>query len=249
MRVVRETLLNAVLRDGAALDLHAAAFALGGRAVLIAGDKGSGKTTFLLHAMASAGADLVANDRVLVEIDDSRADATGVPTIVTIRPRTLDLLPFLRRHADERPASLLESELASGGGFPEGESVPTRDFALAPSQLAARVGRLRVRGGPVACVIFPVVSAEARARECRRLSGTDAVERLRRCFYGSRAVLRPRTVFESWSDWNARLDDQAAMAELLAARVPCVECHLGLDAYRSDANWLLTLLASCEGGR
>ena len=53
-------------RDSEGLCLHASAVAVAGRAVLILGASGSGKSGLALRLLA-LGADLVADDRVLVE--------------------------------------------------------------------------------------------------------------------------------------------------------------------------------------
>lgn len=110
MRVVRELLAAPLRAQASTVELHAAAFAVGGRAVLIAGRKSSGKTTMLAHALASAGASLIANDRVVVGGLRPPFMATGIPTLVSVRPWTLDLYPALRRTPDERPSSLCVNE-------------------------------------------------------------------------------------------------------------------------------------------
>jgi hypothetical protein len=76
MRVVREFAAARMLRQPTVIDLHAAAFVVGGRAVLIVGPKEAGKTTLLVHALASGCAELLANDRVFVDAGQPPADGT-----------------------------------------------------------------------------------------------------------------------------------------------------------------------------
>ncbi|MFN8641573.1 MAG: hypothetical protein U0802_07920 [Candidatus Binatia bacterium] len=93
MKVVREIAMSAAWMPRG-LILHAAAFAVGDRAVLVAGPKRAGKTSLLLHALRLPGARLLANDRVALALDGAGAVAHGLPTIVTLRPDTVArLLP------------------------------------------------------------------------------------------------------------------------------------------------------------
>ena len=71
MRVVREYFHNHALQRGHLL-LHAAAVVYKGRSLVIAGGKGSGKTTMMLQLLAEPEAAFLSNDRVLVEIGRRR---------------------------------------------------------------------------------------------------------------------------------------------------------------------------------
>jgi hypothetical protein len=117
MRVVREVLTARRLARERLLDLHAAAFEIDQRAVLIAGPKYSGKTALLCHALASRRARLIANDRVLVNLDHDPAEVYGVPTLVSVRPNSLRLFPALR-------GALFPSDLASRLGSSSVRSAP-----------------------------------------------------------------------------------------------------------------------------
>jgi hypothetical protein len=90
MRVVRELAALRMLGEAGCLDLHAAAFAVKDRAVLLVGPKRAGKTTLLVSSLASGRASLLANDRVFVDARRTPALAFGVPTLVSIRPDTLE---------------------------------------------------------------------------------------------------------------------------------------------------------------
>jgi hypothetical protein len=71
MRPLRELAMDAAQRRGALL-LHAAAFAVDGRAAIIAGAKEAGKTSLLTYLLSAAGADYLTNDRLLLEHIDGR---------------------------------------------------------------------------------------------------------------------------------------------------------------------------------
>jgi hypothetical protein len=115
MRVVRELAMNRAQRDGGVI-LHASAFSLGDRGVIVTGPKGAGKTTLLMYALLATPSDYVSNDRVLLRLDGG-ARIRGIPTIVTLREPTLHFFPpvlerlresgytirLTRREASERP--------------------------------------------------------------------------------------------------------------------------------------------------
>src|SRR5208283_1795674 len=95
MRVVRELALAGALADERRLLLHAASLEVERRAVLLAGPKGSGKSTLLSHIAASTGSSLLANDRSLLSLFETGIEVRGIPSIVSIRPGTRDLMPGL----------------------------------------------------------------------------------------------------------------------------------------------------------
>src|SRR6185503_17823444 len=65
MRVVREVVTTRALVSANRIQLHAAACEVDGRAVLIMGPKGTGKTTLLAYLAASTGARILTNDRAV----------------------------------------------------------------------------------------------------------------------------------------------------------------------------------------
>ena len=241
MRVVREALAAPALAGADYIDLHAAAFAVAGQAVLLAGPKGSGKTTMLIHALASGRADLLANDRVFIHGSPEPAGAVGVPTLVSIRPWTLQVFPRLRKDAAERSASLRVGEPAPPR-VEDGTAAETRDFALSPAQLAHRLGVAMARDAPIAAVVFPVITPATDTWTFEPVSPADAAARLRECLYGARVEPRAPTVFEGTRRGVPRRAQQSAVVERLAARVPCVQGNLGPGACRDSAGvWLRAL--------
>ena len=238
MRVVRQMLAAPALAGGGLVDLHAAAFAVAGQAVLLAGAKAAGKTTMLIHALASGKADLIANDRVFINGSPGPAGVVGVPTVVSIRPWTLQVFPGLRHHAVERPACLRVGEAPQ----PRAVEAGTREFALSPAQLALRLGARRVRGAPIAAVVFPIVSAVTGTWTFEPVSRAEAAVRLRECLYGARVARRARTVFEGSDGGIPHREQREAAIARLAASVPCVQANLGPGAYRDGAGaWLQAL--------
>lgn len=242
MRVVRETLTAPALAGGDFIDLHAAALAVAGQAVLLAGPKAAGKTTMLIHGLASGRADLLANDRVFIHGGSEPAGVVGVPTLVSIRPWTLQVFPGLRHDAAERPASLRVGEPAPPRVVEDGTVPETRDFALSPAQLAQRLAVGMARDAPIAAVVFPVISPATDTWTFESVSPADAAARLRGNLYGARVEPRAPTVFEGAAGGAARRAQRWAVVEHLAARVPCVQGNLGPRAYRDSAGpWLRAL--------
>jgi len=93
--------------------LHASAVSIGGRAVAFAGRSGAGKTT--LAALAClAGADLVADDTLAMDVDGAEVRCLPGSRELRLRPAPAELLAGTgwprRTTADERVAVLVGSE-------------------------------------------------------------------------------------------------------------------------------------------
>jgi hypothetical protein len=232
MRVLREIATQRYRRGSRVLELHAAALAVGERGVLLAGPKGAGKTTLLVHTLAcpEARGRLLANDRVFVALGEPPV-VHGVPTIVSVRPETLEMLPRLLEDLPDLPrlsrlaASELGSALATHGRHPGG-----RRIRLSPLQLCRGLGVEAAASAPLSVVVFCEVAPDASGFEVTQLCDAAAREALAACRYGAVSGARD-TVF-------ARLgtpqQDEDALLDELAARVPSFSCRVGPDAYRRD---------------
>ncbi len=75
------------------LHCHAAAFVLGDQAIALAGVKRSGKTSTLVHSLLQPSTRFITNDRLFVQYDHDRLLIRGMPTILKVRSKSLDLLP------------------------------------------------------------------------------------------------------------------------------------------------------------
>ncbi len=96
LRIYRDILHHTLLQQGFLL-FHGAAVTKNGRTVLIVGDKGSGKTPWMLKALRS-GWSFVANDRVLIELHQQPRIAT-FPIAAMLNRLSLTQLPVLLRNA------------------------------------------------------------------------------------------------------------------------------------------------------
>jgi hypothetical protein len=106
-----------------------------------------------------------------------------------------------------------------------------------------------VHGAPIAAVVFPRIAPEIDTSVFEPVPPAQGAARLRDCLYGARAQARVRTVFEHVASRMSAPDDQAAVLDDLASRVPCLQARLGRRAYQcAPGEWLraLGLGYSCE---
>lgn len=138
LRVIREVVLRCAEHRGWTA-FHAAAAAVDGHGVLIAGPSGAGKTTVLTALAAHRRADLIGSDRVLVT--ETAESVVGVPISVRITGGTLSALP---PHESLPSPSTLPTDF----GTARKASCTPRDFAHA---FAARVRE----SAPLRLVVLP----------------------------------------------------------------------------------------------
>lgn len=247
MRVVREILTARRLARGGLLDLHAAAFELGGRAVLIAGGKHAGKTTVLCHALGSNRARAIANDRVFVDVERDGGQVYGIPTLVGIRRDTLALFPGLRGATDGRPVLLCDGEEElERGAVAQGRNV--RSLSL--SQFAERRGSSVVSAAPLSAVVFPEIVGDITSWKVNELSRVEGLERLARCIHGGRRNRSRPTVFGELGGPAVGQPDPAEIVERLGGTVRFFKCTLGTRAYEQCASeWLCALALDAAVGQ
>lgn len=234
MRVVRELATTRALASPGRFQLHAAALAHHGRALLLAGPKGAGKTT-LLGSLAATGAAILTNDRALLCDDEpiglaARAGFVvhGIPTIVSIRPGTLALLPRLARGvaAGERLVHLTLAE-ADAGHPRRGSAEPNATLALSPSQLARQLGTRLGAPAPLGAVAFPEPHADPDDLAVERLDPADAERRLFASRYGGHAGPIETTVFARPTDAQRPADSDRPHLVTIAVEIPCFAIQIG----------------------
>lgn len=234
MRVVRECAMNHSHRAGC-LIIHGSALAVGGRAIIIAGPKRAGKTTLLIHALRAEAAAYVSNDRVVVSNDGPAWMLRGMPTVVTVRNQTLEMFPDVMDR-------LFKRSYRSRLSISEAKTTPLRpvrpnengQFYLSPAQFCDLLQVASVAHAQVGALVFPRVTGRAGAIEVEQLSVEAAAARLRESLFSAHSAQKVSAVFLPRGDRpNA---DRVGLENLcfqLASQVPCIECRLGNEAYRS----------------
>ena len=234
MRVVRE-LATAHVWGGESLIVHGAAVAVGGRGLLIAGPKGAGKTSTLLHLLLhQPGTWFVSNDRVVVDFE-SAAVLHGMPTVASIREHTLGLFPGLEARLRERnyDARLALSELTPG--LAGSVRVAEGRVGLAPAQLCAVVGAQMLGAAPARALLLPRVSQDEEGIQVMPLAPRMAADAVRTHLVGG-AVPAVSQVFGATRQCQRGADsaklDRLSVA--LAEQSRCFECRLGRNAFRPE---------------
>jgi energy-coupling factor transporter ATP-binding protein EcfA2 len=135
---------------------HAAALAIDGRAVVLAGRSGAGKSTLTL-ALLRAGAALLTDELTLIAGDDRTV--LPYPRALHVSPTTVELLPELE-FLHERP----RQDLGGGSEWSVGVDDLKRAFGtvVAPATPLASIILLEARGAPAdEPLIEPMSGAEA----------------------------------------------------------------------------------------
>lgn len=232
LRVVRELATAHALRLGY-LHLHAAAVETGGRTVAFGGPRMSGKSTLLLHALASAEARFMTGDRLVVDTAGGRSIAHAMPTIVTLRQEALDAFPLLRSRleASGYEWSLTKAESSNRGGPHErrASEEPARSLpAVSPSQLCDLMRVPATGAGSLGLMAFPRITSDESVGGVRALSAEEAAGRIRSSLFLASVPERIPAAFDG--DVPPFVRDAAALDALavaLAGQVRCVEVSLG----------------------
>jgi hypothetical protein len=227
MRVVRELAMNTARGNGR-LFLHAAALELGDRGVIIAGTKAAGKTTLLMSLLRHRGARYVSNDRVLVDTARDPAMVRGMPTIITIRPGTLAVLPTLRDRLLAGGDELRLSFADAANRFP---ALDDERVFLTPAQLCSLIGVSALAEVEACSLVFPRVTSAVDTWRLEPLTSAATAQRLREVLFGGH-VRKGSDLF-----LGPAAPDEATIARLiaeLASRVRSFECLLGRGAHADD---------------
>ena len=210
--------------------VHAAACAVEGRAMLIAGPKQAGKTTLLLHCLRVPGAEILTNDRALLDLEGDALRASGIPTYVSIRPGTLQLIPALEAVLRERN---YDSRLALGEA-PHGEPrpfQPNQNVYLTPAQLAGATARPLRDAAELGAILFPRKTA-GHGIELIPMTGRSAAERLGESLFGGPS--RGRASAAVLPDGEPLSEPAiAAICREVVDRAPCFECQVGAGSFAS----------------
>jgi hypothetical protein len=243
MRVLREIAATRLRRTQ--LEIHAAALEAAGRAILISGPKGAGKTTLSIHLLRSGQCRLVANDRVFAGGAAESFAVRGVPTAVRIRSDAAALFPELRRglprvadlhmlNRDERTRAIEDAALPQ-----------VADFGLSLTQLAHQLRVEPRASAPLGAIVFPEIRTGVEGWTVERLAPNDVSARIWANLFGEQPGQRGPTLFEDL-DGGPSVPSRA-LADALSRVATGYRVTLGRHAYAeaaSSARLLETLLAS-----
>lgn len=163
LRVI-EDLFTHELEHRGHVFVHASAAVADGRAVLLCGNKGAGKTTGLCRLLRTFDTAKMANDNCVLHSVDGEPYAHGWPGFFKVELGTVAMHPELGRDYPSEYTHLLKDPHAL---WSEKEKVP-----LYPVQAAQRFGAAMHVQAPVAAVIFPRFDARERP-ELRRVRLDD----------------------------------------------------------------------------
>lgn len=242
LRAVREPAMHAAWRTGSLL-LHAAAVASDAGVLAFAGRKRAGKSTLLAACLAACERlRFVANDRLCL-LPDGRA--RGLPSIVSLRPGTLELVAalgarlrashYLHNHSLAECAAL-EPALAA---WQDGR------FGISQSQLCRLLERQPQAEGRLAGVVFPRLQPAQQGLRLRRLETAEAGQRLAGSLLADAAAGARSALFDVplAGEFPTQAQLQARAADLGAA-LPCFELTLGQGSSHDHAG-LQRMLRAC----
>jgi hypothetical protein len=225
MRAIREAAMDHVWIHGASL-LHASAFAIGDRAVLVAGDKECGKTSLLCAALLQRDeAAFLSNDRVVLRREGIRCRVRPLPSIVSIRYGSARVVPSLR----EALFGAMENYL----GAPVSATEDPERWILSPRQFSSLLGREMRREAEVGCCLFPRIDPSEPSFQLRPLVGKERLRRISECVFAKNHLGRRSELFHRNGEAafpSARELRQRVLDDLRA--VPCYELKMGVGLYQ-----------------
>jgi len=231
MRVVREFAMQASMRRGN-LFLHAAAISVDGRALVIAGEKGAGKTTTLSWCLELLEeARFIANDRVRVACAEAPGfDVRAMPTVMSFRPPGLALLPQLEQKVRAQRGAPFHSRSEARDREELGPVTPFSDgrVGLSPTRYPELLGRASTASAPAAAIVFPEVADDSDGLRPLRLDEETSIGRLTRALFGAAALERQSDLFSyPRAGPFPKADELRARAARIASAVPCFAWRVG----------------------
>lgn len=233
-RIITELAMNYSRASGGHF-IHSAALSYRGEGIMIAGPKNAGKTSLLIYLLQKLSAKFISNDRVLVSHNGATPFIYGMPTVITVSEKSLQMFPRLKnkfskfnfhhRHTAD--------EIVKRNCIPY--KLETGEFTLSTEQFC----RL-LRVNPSSCsqlsmILFPRINERKRTIVFKKLSRTAALERLKESQFA-------RNISESLSFFYLQDKDLSSLnneknyekfSSKLAAETACYDCYLGHQIYQS----------------
>lgn len=224
MRAIREQAMDHIWRCGDSI-LHGGGFAIGDRAVLIAGDKRSGKTSLLCAALTLLSeAQFLANDRIALSVCGTKLTARSIPTIISLRKGSLEVVPGLAGRT-----STLNSYY---NGIPLPHSGPREKIAMTTRQFASIMEVDVAPSAAVQSIIFPTLDTEQETFALRRLDENESLKMARNAIF-AKSHLGEHSELFACPDSGAFPSSEVLLERLAAATadVPSFELRMGPRFY------------------
>jgi hypothetical protein len=170
------------------IPLHAACVARDGRAVCVAGQKGSGKTSTLLNLLVRNGCDLLAADKFLVRDAGSHLQVCGLPGKLGVRIGSAIVQPRLLTWLEEAAASFfprISPETVrhiAATNTPEQLRHRGEKILMLPTELANLFGRSITPTAPLGLLLIPVFDLNIEGARLDALEPEQASEMLLSCY-------------------------------------------------------------------
>jgi hypothetical protein len=245
MRVVREFAMEASLRRGDVF-LHAASLCVDGRAIVIAGSKGSGKTTTLSWSLQLLeDAQFIANDRVRLRECGAGFDVRAMPTMLAFRPQGLELLPVLDAAVRAERGKPYHSNSEVREREDIGPLIPFDDgrLGLRPARYPLLLGRPSTASARAGAIVFPEVVADESGLRASAIGDSDAASRLTEALFGAGDLARRSEMFSLPLTGPFPSETELRQrTRRITGCVPCYRWQVGRAAPR-DAEGLRRFLA------
>lgn len=237
MRVLREVAMGAAQLRGGRF-LHASAFAINGRAVIVTGPRGAGKTSLLSYVLSNSKATFLTNDRLLVKRRGQQVQLRGMPTIVSIRSGTMKLFPKMRPSIEDQgfttKVTMMEARQSETT-----TSLPTRDgrWGLTPRQFCSILDCKPQREARAAILLFPRQTGLPGSIELRKTDTFETRDQLQHSLFGH---IGPDSLSDAFTIVPPGLkkrpaDDDKTLFTALVNSMTAFDCELGNDAYRGGS--------------
>jgi hypothetical protein len=231
MRVVREIAMEAAQSNGGLL-LHAAAFAIGNRAAIVTGPKNAGKTSLLTYALTANGASYLTNDRLICEESSGGVRVRAMPTVISIRPGTLEMLPALWKETERqrfRHHSTMDE--CHQPDAPHARAWKDGRLGLTPAQFCVASNCGSIADATAAMLLFPRRTNQPDGLTLKGLDQKQTARRLVDCRFGQGgSAFRPGGIFATGRVTGEK--SGTGVLERLSA-LPAFDCFAGYDIFRN----------------
>jgi hypothetical protein len=160
IRCMREIYLREVEARGG-VSLHASCFVRDGKATVIIGGQGAGKTTLCLALGLRPGSEYLSNDKVLLHSGPHGPFVTGFPVACRIGLGTARSIPALAAVLANMHELHREQDTDVAAGSPSAAAFASRQkLEISPAEVVEKLGVGHAHGAPVGRLLLPQLLLE-----------------------------------------------------------------------------------------